>query len=65
MSKARITLPALPHDLAGPAARAFLEAVRSTLLRWGHGVPEPRKRLVSLQDLIDLGVISAEQADKL
>lgn len=65
MTRPKINLPALPQDVNSPAGRIFLEAVRSVLLKLLFGVPEPRKRLVSLQDLIDMGVISAEQADNL
>ncbi|MBI5520203.1 MAG: hypothetical protein HY916_09100 [Desulfovibrio sp.] len=57
-----MSLPQLP-DPRGDA-QSFLGVVRRLLLTLGHGVPDPAARAVTFNDLVDMGLVSREAADK-
>lgn len=57
-----MSLPQLPDPRAD--AQPFLGVARRMLLALGHGVPDPAARAVTFNDLVALGLVSREAADK-
>lgn len=58
-----LRIPVVP-DAVSAALKTFLSQVRRLLMSKFYGVPDPIDRVVSFRDLVRLGLISEQEAQK-